>query len=273
MTISDVPSLEKQLSKSSHLTTYKGKPVRYIEITGSKIDVPADSVYTPGALSLIVDGTIDSFRVSCNDVKFRVFCQLRDHEGGVRTIMNETVEELALDGAGMTFGEIEEDVTSSAMDKTGTYDPVNPYIMRGKNQFSGTEVSYEANLGTVNDKYLVVNYSPINQLEFARIEFFIENTSTEGTRRVRKYKLKYMEFVSEEVPIPDKYILPSELEKEGITIDISGDDPELNAMTQIATESITGTETFVKETLRKAPIKDISIEVIEDSDETPINVA
>ena len=45
-----------------------------------------------------------------------------------------------------------------------------------------------------------------------------------------------MEFVGEEPVIPDKYILPSQLEQEGITIDISGDDPELDAVTQMTTE-------------------------------------
>ena len=102
MTINDVPQQETPTSKSSKLTTFKGKPIRYVELKGSKIDVPADSIYTPGAVSLIVDGVLDSFRVSCNDSSFRIKCEIRDHEGGIRTIISDTVDELSEDGAGMT---------------------------------------------------------------------------------------------------------------------------------------------------------------------------
>ena len=63
------------------------------------------------------------------------------------------------------------------------YDPVNPYIMRGKNQFTGEDPEYENNLGTTFDRRLVVNYAPLDKLEFSRIEFYIENTSTVGTQK------------------------------------------------------------------------------------------
>lgn len=275
VTINDVPQQENPVTKTGKITRFRGEPVRYVELTGSKIDVPAASIYTPGAVSLIVDGVIDSFRVSCNDAGFRIVCKIRDHEGGVRTIMNETVGELALDGAGMTTGEIQEDVTSSAMDKTGTFDPSNPYIMRGKNQFSGNNLVYEQVLGTPDDRFLVVNFSPIDKLEFSRIEFYIENTTNEGTRRIRKYKLNYMEYVSAETKIPDKYILPSQLEEEGIEIDITADDEELANTTlgELTEESLTGKETLVQETIRKPVEKDISIEAVDDLDDTPINLS
>lgn len=263
---------EKKIAIQSHNTIYKGRNVRYYEITGQKIDVLPTEIYAPGAISLVTKGYVDSFRVSTNDMEFKVHCQIRDHEGGIRTICNDTGTDLAKDGAGMTYGEVENNVTQSAYDKTGTYDPVNPFLMRAKNAFSGTETDYEHNLGTVNDKYIVINYSPMNQLEFSRLDFHIHNTNPAGTRRIHKYILRYVEFIEEEKPIPEEYVDPEKLGQYDIEVALQ-DDGSSAGMDNTLTENPVSGEHIIKENKNELDKKDIVVENISGSSDIPINIS
>ncbi|MDX1371040.1 MAG: hypothetical protein R3321_01135 [Nitrososphaeraceae archaeon] len=266
--VPEIPIEKPQVISEKDFVLFQGKPVIYSEIRSSPIDVAPSSIFSPGILNVQTHGILDSFLVSCNDSKFKVFCRIRDHKNHSRVIVNHTVDELGNIGAGMTTGELNGDVTSSAFDPVGVRDPEDVYIARGKNQYTGTETEYEKLVGTPDDKYLVLKYNPDTKLEFFSLEFHIENTEVAGARRVHKYEIRYFDIDRDITNVPQDELKAEDIEKNDIEIELNSEDAD-DVIEKIINEDAEdqGTPLKLKEET------DIDIEATDEVAADPINVA
>lgn len=141
----------------------------------AKFTIPASRAWD----HTIIDdtpGIIRAFYVATNSKHIRVQCNIRDLKLELYELSNKTMEQYALLGMGLTYGEAEAtSPNSTSLDKSGMPDPVFPYLKRYKSTPTGTTTDYESYKGTIHDEWYVLAYTPVQPLVYEQLEFSLIN--------------------------------------------------------------------------------------------------
>lgn len=182
---------------SSIDTEYKGKAAQNITFDISQgVHLDPLTEY-PYPINVNEEGELIHFSVSVNDENMFVVCILYDSENRATVICNDNMLSLARKGKGLTVAEaIAVDNNGISLDKGGRAHNVASYLSRSKHTFSFGHLSdpYDLVEGTNDDKYYVIEYSPLVPHPYQRIYFTIQNQGNDG-RLIHEATVKRIAYV------------------------------------------------------------------------------
>jgi hypothetical protein len=205
-------SPEIKVNQNPAITYFKGQPVRYVSFSTEAISINANSIYT-GVQVIRFKGILRDFTCTVNDENIAVFVQIKDHENGRIVINDKTMKKISLIGRGISHGETREDVTGTSRDVVGVGHPIKPYLMRYKNQPTGTETDPLVYAGTDDDLYITLDYAPDEPYEFTELVFNVINTNSQGIARLIHFlEIGVLQIISDEnYKREGEYVLPKDV--------------------------------------------------------------
>jgi hypothetical protein len=204
-------SPEIRVNQNPAITYFKGQPVRYVSFSTEAISINANSIYT-GVQVIRFKGILRDFSCTVNDENIEVFVQIKDHENGRIVINDKTMKKISLIGRGISHGETQPDVTGTSRDVVGVRHPIKPYLMRYKNQPTGTETDQSIYAGTDDDLYITLDYAPDEPYEFTELVFNVINTNSQGISRLIHFlEIGVLQIISDEnFKREGEYVLPKD---------------------------------------------------------------
>lgn len=172
----------------------QGRTVKNATFLGTLIEIPQNQGMN-GYQDYYEEGRLVSFSITCNDPDM-IPIVFVENTSGSRNIINDlSYREAVTLGRGMTLGEALsttylKDTGKTSRDISGQRHLVFPYVARFKNTFTGTETDYSKIKGTVDDKYYVMNYEPMEYIPYRRLYIDVFNGSKDGNRMVHRIEVK-----------------------------------------------------------------------------------
>ena len=124
-------------------------------------------------------------------------------EGEDRTeivLHDHTMEEAARLGMGMTYGEFYSTNPvggGTSRDIRGSKHSTRPFLARAKTTFTGVETNFDLIKGTVDDKWIVLQFDPELPRKYYALTLDVENTLGEGDRLIHEIFVDRMVVVSQ----------------------------------------------------------------------------
>lgn len=172
----------------------QGRTVKNATFLGTLIEIPQNQGMN-GYQDYYEEGRLVSFSITCNDPDM-IPIVFVENTSGSRNIINDlSYREAVTLGRGMTLGEALsttylKDTGKTSRDISGQRHLVFPYVARFKNTFTGTETDYSKIKGSVDDKYYVMNYEPMEYIPYRRLYIDVFNGSKDGNRMVHRIEVK-----------------------------------------------------------------------------------
>ena len=139
-------------------------------------------------------GYLISFRLAANDENMGVKAFVKGMGDNSYTLADYTFRQMASLGLGMTLGEAEEtyftEEGETSRDLSGRTSDEYPFLVRYKHLPTGTEPDYEMYKGTLDDKYMVMEYTPRQPPKFNTLFFDVYNGNSSGTRLIHELTIK-----------------------------------------------------------------------------------
>ena len=163
-------------------------------------------------------GYILGFLVAVNDPEMRVIFKIEGEDRTEIMIHDHTMTETALLGLGMTYGEfISKNPVGggTSRDIRGTKHSTRPFLSRAKTTFTGEETIYDRIKGSIDDKWIVLEFDPELPRKYYAFSLDVENTNGEGDRLVHEIYVDRMVVVSSyETQISKRTFAPKLLDQE-----------------------------------------------------------
>lgn len=172
----------------------QGRTVKNATFLGTLIEIPQNQGMN-GYQDYYEEGRLVSFSITCNDPDMIPIVFIENTSGSRNVINDLSYREAVTLGRGMTLGEALsttylKDTGKTSRDISGQRHLVFPYVARFKNTFTGVETDYSKIKGTVDDKYYVMNYEPMEYIPYRRLYIDVFNGSQDGNRMVHRIEVK-----------------------------------------------------------------------------------
>ena len=169
------------------------------------------------------EGILLSFTVAVNDENMVVDCFLYDEEGRENPVNDRSMLQVAILGRGMTVGQAHAvDDSGTSLDMPGTYNPSYPWLSRYKFTPTGTQIEYTSYRGTIDDRWIVLTYTPVVRDTYTRLFFNVRNENTDGDRMIHHMSIQRIKYVDLNASPVDEDLTTHELTADLMTSNTLG---------------------------------------------------
>lgn len=167
-------------------TTYNGMPAYRIQTSVKQLTIP-NGQSLPNPLDYTENGVLLAFTVAVNDPLFEVDCVVYGQDNSPTILNDTTMQQVTSLGRGLTQGQAESvGPQGQSLDQQTVKDDTWPYIQRYRHTYSLQAIlanaTYAQVAGTLDDEWIVLNYSPNVKEGYTR--FFLDVTNTSANDRM-----------------------------------------------------------------------------------------
>jgi hypothetical protein len=173
--------------------------VRLYSTTSKGVPISANRRWD-NPISYEETGYILGWLIAVNDPQMKVTFKIEGEDRTEIILHDHTMEETASLGLGMTYGEfysMNPVGGGTSRDIRGSKHSTRPFLSRAKTTFTGTETNYDLIKGTVDDKWIVLQFDPELPRKYYALTLDVENTLGEGDRLIHEIFVDRMVVISQ----------------------------------------------------------------------------
>jgi hypothetical protein len=193
--IFDESDLYKRPPDFAQNTVFQGRKAERRNFVTAGINIGAGRSY-PYPIDEGGEGVLLSFTVAVNDENMVVDCYIYDEEGRENPLNDRSMLGVAMLGRGMTVGQAHAvDDSGTSLDMPGVMNTSYPWLSRYKFTPTGTEIDYTTYRGSIDDRWIVLTYTPVVKEQYSRLFFNVRNENTTGDRMIHHMSIQRIKFV------------------------------------------------------------------------------